>query len=352
MLKKPTVLILGAGAGVEINMPLGEGLSSKIATSVDIWYEHGYVKKSGNDFVIEALKKLAKKTDTDFNQYREKGVVISKAVKLSRSIDNYVNAYRHDPMIQEVAKIAIVQTILDAERESYVHVDEGKHPFVFRSEGSVNKSWMNDLFYLLHIGRFADELDGFFDNLTIINFNYDRCIEQFFFYILKQFYHEKTREYIGDLITKKLKVIHPYGYLGRLSWQGPAGSVPFGAHPSQVDLHTLSQGIKTYTERVDDDAILQDIGQVLGEAHQIIILGFHYHLQNMELLGSRKGFAKKNTGVFVFSTQVNRSPADIAVIEGYLSALLDGRRTSTASSFKDECDCKTLFKNFGVLFGS
>jgi len=46
-------------------------------------------------------------------------------------------------------------------------------------------SWLSDFFYLLLEGIIVDKnLSDIFNNLTIINFNYDRCIAQFLFYAL------------------------------------------------------------------------------------------------------------------------------------------------------------------------
>ena len=55
-----------------------------------------------------------------------------------------------------------------------------KHPFNFKDEGKVRRSWLAVLMNTLVQGVTVEgNLDKIFDKIAIVNFNYDRCVEQY-----------------------------------------------------------------------------------------------------------------------------------------------------------------------------
>jgi hypothetical protein len=57
MLGRDTLFIIGAGAGHDIEMPMGEKLATMIADNVNVVIEdHGRTKRSGDDTMIDALR--------------------------------------------------------------------------------------------------------------------------------------------------------------------------------------------------------------------------------------------------------------------------------------------------------
>src|SRR6476661_8973738 len=111
MLKEPTVFVIGAGAGWDIDMPLGSTLSSQIASKLDIRYDV-YTKISGDDEIAEALKRYVKTHNGgDFNDWRAAGVSIKDGVQYTRSIDNFVNSHSNNEKLAVCAKLGILHTI-------------------------------------------------------------------------------------------------------------------------------------------------------------------------------------------------------------------------------------------------
>src|SRR5256885_1549853 len=90
MLRRPTVLILGAGAGVDLNMLVGEKLSAEIAQKLDIRFDFNKLK-SGQPEIVGSLTHYAKERKIDFNEFRQAGLLIKQGVHYSRSIDSFIN---------------------------------------------------------------------------------------------------------------------------------------------------------------------------------------------------------------------------------------------------------------------
>ena len=56
MLDRPTVFVIGAGAGFDIDMPLGDKLADLIAEAVSFYYDKGQLVK-GNAEMAQALQR-------------------------------------------------------------------------------------------------------------------------------------------------------------------------------------------------------------------------------------------------------------------------------------------------------
>ena len=195
----------------------------------------------------------------------------------------------------------------------------------------------------------SKNLDEIFDNLTIINFNYDRCIEHYLFHVMHRLYPSKGEGHLTGLLNQKLKILHPYGLVGNLPWQSRTNFVQFGGGAGN-NLAALSNQIRTYNEEVDDKQKIADIRGALAEAQRIMFLGFHFHKQNVELLSPAARDPRLSGKVAVYATQGNRSYADLEIIQDRrLPLILHGRTTLTGSSVTDLQGCKELFRDFGGM---
>jgi len=264
-----------------------------------------------------------------------------------------MNSHSHDANIRTVGKLAILQAVIDAERVSDLYV-ASQYPIKFHNHDAVKKSWLPDFAFMLADGHGAETtLDTIFDKLRIINFNYDRCLEHFLLYQLRQMFPYKEEQYFANLIKTKLKAIRPYGRISPLPWQSADDAVAFGGNSSGQDIVPLARRILTYSEQIEEPVILANIDGVIDWAEVIVFLGFHFHEQNMDLLvGKRDHASRRNTNVSVFSTHVGRSEAEIRIISNQIKRMLHGRSIADNSSYGKECDCKSLFKDFGTTLTS
>jgi hypothetical protein len=266
----------------------------------------------------------------------------SKTVESARTTVN-IATHRDNERVKTCAKIAIVRSIVESEKKSKIFVDETKHPRQFRDRAGFMKSWLRDFIYILQEGIVAKEtLKDIGKNITIINFNYDRCIEHCLFRVLQELY--LIDEVSAAEIVNSLKIYHPYGKVASLPWQSNGG-IPFGGGPFELDqwLSTLAKNIRTFNEEVDDGKQLQQIGAELGNAANVVFLGFHFHKQNLELL--------KPTGDkkirHIFATLKDRSGPEVDIITRRVEALFQPIAIHTATHFLQE-DCKTLFREYGT----
>ena len=80
-------------------------------------------------------------------------------------------------------------------------------------------------------------------------------------------------------LVEEMDIVHPYGSLGRLA-DAPSG-VPFGYQ--HADLLKIAGHIKTFTEAADEE-IVEKTRSYVSEADTIVMLGFGFLPQNMDLL--------------------------------------------------------------------
>lgn len=351
MLKRKTLFIIGAGAGDGLLMPLGDKLSEIIADDVAIEVAYDGSVPKGDKDVNQALLRAASLKSTGMDALNRAGHEIANGIRYTHSIDNYVNAHSDNEAVKIVAKIAIVHAILVAEQASYLWIDEGAQPAKFRNGKAVHNSWLNDFFQLLHEDIIDQaNLVSIFDNLAIINFNYDRCIEHFLLHALRTLFPSRDRKFFISLINEKLKILHPYGVVGRLPWQGGTQQpVQFGGVKKYGQgLAELSDEIRTYNEQLADNAELAAIRTEVAEAETIIFLGFHFHRQNMELLTISQ--LSKFQPTHVYGTTCGRSNTDIGIISERIYTTLKSR--SVFLEIDGNRNCKDIFREYGTSFSS
>jgi hypothetical protein len=150
------------------------------------------------------------------------------------------------------------------------------------------------------------EISDRLSKITLIVFNYDRCVEHYLYHSLKTYHHLSDDEIKSNM--NYLKVIHPYGKVGFLPWQTKSDGTPYGARLDGTEILSLTDQIQTFTEQAKDPTIKHSIDDAIGMSRQIIFLGFAYHKQNLELLrlndlrgnnkfvyGTTKGFSDSDT---------------------------------------------------------
>jgi hypothetical protein len=193
----------------------------------------------------------------DYNEWRAAGCMVAEGIGYTRSIDAYLSAHKDNEKIKICGKLAIAHTILAHERSCALYVDT-RSTSGFANRDVVERSWFSDLLYLMQDGIVASEnLDNIFDRLCIINFNYDRCVEQFLFYALQHLYQiDQSRAF---QLMRRLTIFHPYGQVGFMPWEpSDRRQVGFGAK-DYGELVELSAEIRTFNEQLEDKKELRAI---------------------------------------------------------------------------------------------
>jgi hypothetical protein len=256
----------------------------------------------------------------------------------TRSIDAYLNTHKDNEAIKVAGKLAIVQSILEAEHECDIRrSDDG-----WRGSKNVNQSWLPDLFYIMQdgIGK-ADNIADIFENISFITFNYDRCLEHYLFYSIMELY--RLNEQSAAEVMGSLKIHHPYGQVGSLPWAASSKrKVAFGVK-DYGDIAGLSEEIKTFNEQIEDEVLLAGVRGTLNQAERIVFLGFHFHKQNMDLLTvtNESGTVRPH----VFATTIGRSGPEQSMITERVSKVTGVNRPPKSIELL-ALGCKDLFKRY------
>lgn len=243
MFRSKTLFIVGAGASCEAGLPDGGALKGKIAGLLDIRYQHGLRQISGDDQIVYALHQHVRGEDGsrgDINPYLQKARHIRDIVPtLAISIDNYLDAHQGDEHTEVCGKLGIVRAILNAEATSKLKHRED-HNRRFNLAG-LSGTWYSRFFQMLTENVPKAAASRVFDNVSIITFNYDRCIERFLAQALADYY-QLTLEQGESLVAQKLRIYHPYGQVGPLPWQDLSRGVEFGS--LGADLLPLAKALR------------------------------------------------------------------------------------------------------------
>lgn len=246
--QKKLAIVVGAGASKEYSLPIGIELKQRIGSLLDIRFEHGFRQQSGDPLIMDAIRHICRPKNENVNQYLHAALRIRDSLPQAPSIDQFIHTQRGDFRIETCGKLAIVRAILEAEANSLLYIQRDGRSDVFDFNRTQN-TWLNALFRVVIDGCKADELDERFSALSLIVFNYDRCIEHYLFHALRNYYSVSVAR--AASLIGRIRIFHPYGSVGELPWQNSSEHVEYGAEPSIGQLLNLKDGIKTFTEGTD-----------------------------------------------------------------------------------------------------
>jgi hypothetical protein len=290
MFKDNTVFVIGAGASTEYGafagtplFPVGTGLRSMIKAGCS--YGDGIapeVADGGDRVVYGWLKQRYGYGEPEFLARLEALRKIAKRIEAFDSIDECID-HLADPHVTEMGKIMIARYLAEAETKCLLGTQRDKAGFVQIS--ALTGTWLESFVRVLMNGR--RDPDDIGKEITIICFNYDRCIEFYLINAIIQRYEISYQQ--AHRIVSNMAIIHPYGTLGKLP-ENPyrlPHEVPFApAIDADVDPWDTIIGLKTYTERVDDTATMHRMTAALHGGAIIMFLGFGFTSENMKLLNT------------------------------------------------------------------
>lgn len=324
MLPSKTVFIVGAGASFEVGMPVGSTLRETISTKLDIRFDDfgSRLVGTGDPVIFELLRK---RHGQEINGYLQTCWQIRDGIILSPSVDDFINAHQHDAAIAECGKIAIARAILEAERQSKLFYEKRNVRDTINFK-AIADSWYGGFYQLLSQGVSKDNLDSIFENVTIISFNYDRCIEHYLVHAIATHYQIPVE--VASKLVESLTIFHPYGSVGRY-FGLQHGIVEFGSRgiPSVDD---VLSNLKTFTEKIEDTDGLNSIRKAIVDAEVLVFLGNAFHPINTELLIDET-FASEAVYKRIFATRKGISDADLNVVRGQLSKLCGIKAQTTLS---------------------
>ncbi len=223
MSPQKTVFIIGAGASNEVGLPIGSDLKGKIISALNP------NPSSENNLIKQSL---SRNTDA-YRAFRD----ICSGLPLASSIDNYLDVHNDDSTIVLCGKLAIVRTILQAERHSDLFISENGQRKL--NTDSLKDTWFALFFHKLCENCLFSDLDARLKTIAFVVFNYDRCLEHFLYHAIQQYYRVDATE-VSALLVKSLNIWHPYGTVGSLPWlTNSDNQIDYGATPNAPQLRDL-----------------------------------------------------------------------------------------------------------------
>ncbi len=326
----PLVVVIGAGASKEVALPLGSELTASIAKALDFKVDD-FGRLSGGDRQIrECLYKLAQsptKSLGSIHDYFQAALKIRDAMPLAPSIDNFIDSHRMDKKIAAIGKLAISACILNAERESALYVDKS-NSYNRVDFKKLSGTWYTELFSIVSQHCSQAELEARLARLTIISFNYDRCVKQFLRQSLLTYY--TVSETDADSLVSKVTVLYPYGSIGQLRFETGGLGVDYGEQISSDDLLGSAASLKTFTESADSDSDdIKAIRSSVAGAKLLVFLGFAFHPLNLELLYSGQEAPASGRDCDVYCTAIGVSNNNCESIRGDLTTIAGYARDRT-----------------------
>lgn len=344
MLAKKTVFIVGAGASVELGLPIGEGLKPKIIEALA-----ASPNNAQRSFASEAVE-AAVMSYVNENDYGERqqayermkaaAIIIRKALPFALSIDQFLDSRRDQPEVVRMGKIGIAAAILVAERDSSLGgkstgaISEGATAWNSALESSGVKSWHMKLVQLITAGKSRDQIAEALEEIAFIVFNYDRCLEQYIYRALWMYYNDEFGD-VNDVI-KKLNVIHPYGQVGYLHWQSTVPVVAYG--DTDGDLRKIADSILTFTQS-EQCGVADEVKSLIERAETVAIMGFGFLPQNVSLLKARCRSHLRR----VFYTTKGVSVTDAELVSEDLEAIFGKAQSQGIPEFEDH-DCYQAYQ--------
>ncbi|TAV50393.1 hypothetical protein ELI30_19780 [Rhizobium leguminosarum] len=292
MFRNYTTFVIGAGASAEFGMPVGSELAKSIKKSAllrNLGHKNADV---GDDTLYETVRRLWPNA-IDRTKPLKAAQDINEGVHTAVSIDAFIDRFANDPDIALMGKMLIALEIAKAEAESsmaqryWPSIDEDNStPRNAAGKPLINPddTWIGHFFRILCDG--VQDARDLGENITIICFNYDRCIE---YYLRKQI-AAAYRISLADAheIVMGMNIIHPYGTLGELTLNKSGhgdGLLPFAPErDNYFRLEKIAENIRTYTQQQHEPEMIKKIHDAIALNNVLVFLGFGFNNQNLDLL--------------------------------------------------------------------
>ncbi|NKC16001.1 MAG: hypothetical protein GKR94_28520 [Gammaproteobacteria bacterium] len=336
-------MIIGAGASKEFGLPTGDELKQQIARALDIRYDL-LTQSTGARLIKSAFTVAAEKQtgSLDIGPYLSQAHRIRGALLQAISIDNLLDAHKGNNALELCGKLAIAISILSAERNSNLWIDararESRLPFEH-----LKKSWAIPFWQILTENCEFSDLPDRLARITVITFNYDRCIEHFLYESIQNYFGVEPDA--AARVLECLTIFHVYGRVGPLPWQCAIDSIPYGGEPSPEQLFRLALGIRTFTEGTDPKTSdIRSIRQRYASAEKVLFLGFGFHRLNLEVFCGDNNPHIGGGPVRYYATATGISNSDCDAIKRELGQLCEIR--AEYFEIRNDLYCHQIFSEY------
>jgi hypothetical protein len=297
MIRSKTTLVIGPGAGLEIELPDKRELLTKMAGGFDFARLGSELQTRDMVLLSRHFEKFARRMNTTEDKLREAGQRIRTSARVGSSVDAVLEQHSHDTLAMAAGKMALIYYILQSEARSPLML-EPRDPGDLPLRGSEN--WLFHLGKLITSGVPRSQAEKCFENLHIINFNYDRSVQHYLPWVVSMAFGMTLGE-ARQLVGARLNITHPFGNVGRLPWEpGERPDVEWG-NEDPWNLQNLVKEIQTTSERMRVRQYVTGLQSALASSKKIVFLGFDFDPQTVD---------------FLFDYTYSHDPDVIAAVQG------------------------------------
>lgn len=258
MIETPTTLILGAGASLPYGFPSGANLVHRI------------VELTEQELLASAY------FESCLHKVEELQVRLKKSEL--RSIDLFL---AYNPSLAEVGKALICHLIIGCENSQVEPIQD------------PDDHWYECLWSALcdGVGSWQELLET---KLSVLTFNYDTSLENYLYdKFLNSFEGSEIKD--ADAFLNRLDIVHVFGSTGGgpLAWGRRFGDRlsprdSDGLAKATKEIFTIGEATQVATEQ------LSKVKNKVASAHKLVVLGFGYHRENMDVIDLAMAFQTKS----------------------------------------------------------
>jgi hypothetical protein len=252
MIRKKTVLIVGAGGSIPYEMPDGANLLKAVIKDLSTPELYGpiYRLTGKNQTPVEAIRKRLTKSMTD-------------------SIDAFLEKNPDDSLVQDVGKIAIAYCLWPRLQGAKLHVP------------APAEDWIKFVWNRMHQeARSFDDLRQ--NKLKFVTFNFDTLLEIKLIQAIVALYPNVSKADAQAYVESI--VLHVHGTLSQPPKEG---------RPSDEWLKQAKDDIQVVHQDINK-TLLASLIELIEETNIVAFLGFGYHPDNLKKLG----FPRERGGMF------------------------------------------------------
>ena len=279
MYKQNTVFVIGAGASAEFGLPVGTGLMDTIKRQCAFDPNRFGSREAGCYDIYQYYQSPDQSTGLFDRQEFEQRIRASQAIvagiESADSIDEFIFRHSDDLFIAEVGKLNIAYAIAEAERKSIL----ANNLHVRQNFDAVHSTWIWSFFRGLINGVQRQDMETLGRGITLIVFNYDRCIQHYLEHALMHTVTDMKADEARSIVAN-IEILHPYGSLG--DWRENS----FGNTNNRVYVQ-MAYNLMTWSESIVDAETIETMRLRIKAARQIVFLGFGFATQNMNLMNTK-----------------------------------------------------------------
>ncbi|MBB3311484.1 hypothetical protein FHT78_003249 [Rhizobium sp. BK196] len=332
---------------------MGGGLRTRIEEGFNFTGRLNWGTTDGGDKgLFNAIKRRYSVQTENYQKRLAASLLIKDHLYMFPSIDAFIDHYAdEDNCVAEMGKAAIAVQIARAERRCLMAPDPEKSSYSFDIRRLKN-SWLEPFARILMDNVRDPREVG--NGVSIICFNYDRCIEFYLIEALRRRYridYSEARQIVG-----KMNILHPYGTLGPLPDQElmhDASHPNFGPDvDDRFDAWSLIAGIKTYTERVEEGEALSRIHTAMADSRHLVFLGFGFTTENMKLLSTTETMLYPRHKHTMLTTGVGVYEQVVPSLKGKISDLFanpNGNQWQGSTTVEVGMGCAELLNSYYLM---